>query len=280
MVLYSKIYGNHPRHLLIFHGLLGMSDNWTRIAQILSVDFTVHVIDLRNHGRSFHHDSMSLKDLAFDVFNYVNHYKLTRFSLLGHSLGGKVAMEFVFTYYSSELLDKVIIVDIAPKAYPPHHQFIINALNTIDFNILQSRKAVEIQLNQFISDSKVVQFLLKNLFWNRDKKLDFRFNLNSITMNYNQLITNTSSVKIVNNPNNTILFVSGEQSDYILKSDRFLINQLFNNVKFETISNAGHWVHSDNPHEFIKKINFFLHYPELYSSKENLFYICNPKTNY
>lgn len=253
MILHSKIFGNNFHHLLIFHGLFGMSNNWLNISKQLCLKFTVHLIDLRNHGKSFHHCSMNLSDLAYDIFNYVNYYKLSKFSLLGHSLGGKAVMEYVFTY-SSIFLYKIIIVDIAPKQYPPSHQNILNALNSIDFNILKTRKDVESFLKKFIFDEKIILFLLKNLYWN-NQKLKFTFNLNAINQNYLFLINKSNFQGTFSKPT---LFLYGEHSNYLLEEDKNMISYYFNNVQFYMIPNAHHWVHIDNPIEFTKQINFFL----------------------
>lgn len=231
-----------------------MSDNWLKIAKYFSSYFTVHTIDLRNHGKSFHSNNMSLEDLSYDIFNYIKYYKLSNFFLLGHSLGGKVVMKFINKYLLN-LPKKLIIVDIAPRAYSPSHDSIINALNTVNFNILTSRKEVEEHLKQYIFDSRIIKFLLKNISRIREQKLGFQFNLRAITNNYYQLIGKTYQNQTFTYPT---LFLYGDKSDYILPQDKILISQQFKNVKFDSISNAGHWLHIDNPNEFIKKVKFFL----------------------
>lgn len=253
MILHSKIFGNNPHHLLIFHGLFGMSNNWLAISKALCSKFTVHIIDLRNHGESFHNDSMTFFDLAYDIFNYINYYNLSKFSLLGHSLGGRAVMEYIFNY-SSQYLCKTIIVDIVPKQYPPNHKNILNVLNSINFTILTTRKEIENYLKKFICDEKIILFLLKNLFWNNNK-LQFRFNLKAISNNYFNLINKSYFDGFFLKP---ILFIYGEYSNYVLEEDKNMLFHQFKNIKFQMISNSHHWVHIDNPMEFIQKVIFFL----------------------
>lgn len=254
MILYSKVYGNNSKHLLIFHGLFGMSDNWKNIGQELSSYFTVHTIDLRNHGKSFHSNKMNLLDLANDIFNYINFNKIDNLFILGHSLGGKAVIEFILNYSHKSII-KIIIVDIAPKEYFIENEFIIKALNSIEFEKFQSRREIEKYLTDFIPNIQIIQFLLKSIFWNKNNKMEFRFNLKVITQNYKKLMTQSHSKKTCNYP---ILFIQGENSNYILERDKILIKKQFNNAQFSQITNAGHWVHSDNPKEFIKKILLFL----------------------
>lgn len=253
MVLHSKIFGNNSHHLLIFHGLFGMSSNWLSIAKILCINFTVHIIDLRNHGESFHHNSMTLFDLAYDIFNYVNYHNLVKFSLLGHSLGGKAVMEYVLRYPSINLY-KVIIVDIVPKKYPSYHDNILKVLNMVNLDILQTRKEIENYLKKFIFDQKIIFFLLKNLYWS-NKKLKFRFNLDAIIKNYNYLIDELTIKGLFFKP---ILFLYGENTNYFCKEDKNIIYTQFKNVEFYMIKNANHWIHIDNPSQFIKKVTVFL----------------------
>lgn len=254
MILYSRILGNHSHHLLIFHGLFGMSDNWNTLAQKFAEYFTVHTLDLRNHGQSFHEQEMSYQTMSDDILNYINHYEINDFSLLGHSLGGKAVMEFALTQ-PTEKLKKLVVADMSQKAYPPHHQGIIKALASVDFSIIHSRSKVEQQLKKYISEQGVIQFLMKNLYWNDEKKLGFRFNLSAIQNNYDRLINNTNSFGTFEKPT---LFLAGEKSNYILPQDEFIIKKQFPNANILKIKNAGHWLHADNPTEFFEKSLAFL----------------------
>jgi len=253
MILHSKIYGNSSTHLLIFHGLFGMSDNWATLAQKFSEKFTVHTIDLRNHGKSFQDNEMNYKVMSDDILNYIEFHKIPDFILLGHSLGGKAVMEFALTQ-NSDNLKKIIIADIAPKAYPPHHQGIIKAIESVDFSKVQSRKEVEEILKIYIKEIGVIQFLLKNLYWNEAKKLNFRLNLKAISLNYNQLMNKPNSSGIFDKPT---LFLAGEKSHYILPQDSFQIKQQFPQAEISIIKNAGHWLHAENPTDFLEKTLIF-----------------------
>lgn len=122
MILHSKIYGMEREEtpLLVFHGLFGMLDNWGTFGKEFGEKMPCHLVDLRNHGKSFHSEEMSHQVMAEDILNYINHYQIDRVNLLGHSLGGKAVMQFALSY--PDRVNKLIVVDIAPKAYPPHHQ--------------------------------------------------------------------------------------------------------------------------------------------------------------
>ncbi|MDP5104958.1 MAG: alpha/beta fold hydrolase, partial [Polaribacter sp.] len=163
--------------LLILHGYFGSSDNWKTLANQFAEDFQVHAIDQRNHGRSFHEDEFNYEVLVADLYNYIQHHQLEKVYLIGHSMGGKTAMLFAVTY--PDLVEKLIIVDISPKEYQPHHNAILAGLNSIDFSIQTSRNLVDEQLSKFIPEFGVRQFLMKNVYWKEKGVLDYRFNLQS-----------------------------------------------------------------------------------------------------
>lgn len=254
-ILHSKIYEEDKQGtpLFIIHGLFGMLDNWGTFGKDMSESRPVHLIDLRNHGKSFHDDNMTHNDLSEDIFNYMEHYQVDKADLLGHSLGGKAVMQFAMDH--PERINKLIVVDISPKAYPPHHQGIIKALETVDFDVVKSRGEVEEVLGQYIPQKSVVSFLTKNLYWTKDKKLDWKFNLHALTKNYNQFVGNAIKFGVFEGET---LFIAGEKSNYILPQDYFLMKQQFPNYKLVTISNAGHWVHAENPTDLANAIKEFL----------------------
>ena len=159
--LHSTIIGN-GKPLLVLHGVFGMSDNWNTFGKFFADYFEVHLIDLRNHGRSFHSDDFNYELMVDDVYQYIQHFKLADINLLGHSMGGKVALFFSQKY--PQLLAKLVVVDIAPKEYPIHHQEIIDALKSVDFKVVKSRKQADEMLSETIKDEGVKQFLLKNLY--------------------------------------------------------------------------------------------------------------------
>ena len=246
-ILHSKIYGEERTEtpLLVFHGLFGMLDNWGSFGKEFGELMPTHVLDLRNHGRSFHSQSMSHDDLANDILHYMEFHNIEKANLLGHSLGGKAVMQFAIKY--PEKVNKLIVVDISPKAYPPHHQGIIKALQSVDFTKVESRQDVEKVLGEYIHEKFVIQFLMKNLYWTEDKKLDWRFNLNTLAEKYTEFVSNAIKFGIFNGPT---LFLAGANSNYILPQDELLIRQQFPDSRIIKIANAEHWVQANNPVDF------------------------------
>lgn len=252
-ILHSKIVGDKPKHLLIFHGLFGQSDNFATLAKQFAVFYTVHAIDLRNHGRSFHSDDMSFEAMSEDILNYLNHHQIETCYLLGHSLGGRSVIEFAYKY--PEKTEKLIVADMAPKAYPPHHQGIIKALNSVDFEKVEKRSDVEETLKQYIPDMGTRQFLLKNVYHAESGKYAFRFNLKALTESYEKMVGNDLTDGVFDGPT---LFLRGAKSDYILDTDFELIRNHFPKAEIKTIPNSGHWVHAENPKAFFEDVVGFL----------------------
>ncbi len=251
-VLHSIIQGEgFP--LLILHGYFGASDNWKTLGNKFADDFQVHLIDQRNHGRSFHSDEFNYEVLVDDLYDYIQHHQLEKIYLIGHSMGGKTAMLFAVTY--PDLVDKLIIVDISPKEYQPHHNAILAGLNSVDFAIHSSRNLVEAKLADYISEIGVRQFLMKNLYWREKGQLDFRFNLQSLTENNFEVGKPLPVGLIFKKPT---LFLKGEKSGYIILSEQIFIDNYFSNNKVVEISNAGHWLHAENPKDFYKEVCDFL----------------------
>jgi len=251
-VLHSKILGSGTP-LLILHGYFGMGDNWSVLGNKFAEYFQVHLIDQRNHGRSFHSDDFDYELLVEDLHYYIEHNNLKKVSILGHSMGGKVAMLFAVTY--PELVDKLIVADISPKFYQPHHEHILAALNAVNFSIQDSRKRVEDVLKLYIEEPAIIQFMLKNVYWKTKENLDFRFNLSSLTINNSEVGEALPSFTHFNAPT---LFLSGENSDYITEDDYALIEAHFSRATIVTIKNAGHWLHAENPEQFYNEVFSFL----------------------
>jgi esterase len=253
MILHSRIEGE-GMPLLIIHGFLGMLDNWKSIANQFANDgFQVHSLDLRNHGKSFHSDVFNYEVMVEDVKEYIDFHQLKNCVLLGHSMGGKVAMLFATMYPT--IVSKLIIADIGPKYYAPHHQSIIEGLNAIDFNLQRSRSEVEEVLVHYIPDLGTRQFLMKNVYWHTPEKLAFRFNLLVLTATVEVIGTALSIEKTFPKPT---LFLKGATSNYILERDLELILHHFPSASLVTIPNAGHWLHAENPKEFYLKVHEFL----------------------
>lgn len=251
-LLHSTILGS-GRPLLILHGYFGMSDNWKSLGKKFSEFYEVHLIDQRNHGRSFHSDNFDFEFMMEDLHRYIQHYNLSKVNLLGHSMGGKVVMFFAVNY--PEFVDKLVVADIAPKFYQPHHGEILEALNTVNFDIHSSRKEVEGVLKLFIPEPGVLQFLLKNVYWKSKGELDFRFNLQSLTENNDEIGEALTPYSHFEGPS---LFLKGEHSNYITEEDTALISAHFSNYEIVTVKNAGHWLHAENANQFLAEVVRFL----------------------
>ncbi|WP_273272685.1 alpha/beta fold hydrolase [Maribacter polysiphoniae] len=247
-VLHSNILGS-GKPLLILHGFLGMSDNWKTLGSKYSEHgMQVHLIDQRNHGRSFHAEEFNYDILAEDLRNYIEQHELRDVIILGHSMGGKTAMQFAVRY--PDLIQKLIVADIAPKYYPPHHEYIINGLNHLDFGVIKSRGEADSELSKYIQEKGIRQFLLKNLYWAEKGKLAFRFNLEVLSHKMEEIGEGLSTIDQYNGPT---LFLRGDKSEYIIPSDSEIIRRHFPNAVIESIDHAGHWLHAENPTQFFNK---------------------------
>lgn len=253
MLLHSKIEGQ-GKPLLIIHGFLGMSDNWKTLAnQYVQEGFQVHALDLRNHGKSFHSEEWGYDFMVKDVVEYCQYHQLGKVDVIGHSMGGKVAMLLATNY--QELVDRLVVADIGPKFYAPHHQTILASLNAVDFSKKPSRAEVEEIVSGYIHDFGTRQFLLKNLYWVEPGQLGFRFNLKVFTENTSVI---GDALPFENHFDKKTLFLRGDKSDYILDADFETIYYHFPNAQIETVSNAGHWLHAENPAAFFEKTVHFL----------------------
>ncbi|SDW13316.1 alpha/beta fold hydrolase [Aequorivita viscosa] len=253
MILHSQILGT-GKPFVILHGFLGMSDNWKTLGMRWSeVGYEVHLLDQRNHGRSFHSDEFSYDVMVEDLKRYCEEHNLEEIILLGHSMGGKVAMQFAVTYPNK--VSNLIIADISPKAYPSHHQDILKALHALDFTKIKSRGEADDALSEYIRDQGTRLFLLKNLYRNSNKEFALRINLPILSEKIEEV-----GVAL---PKNTVfeghtLFLGGEKSGYIETMDELLIKKHFPNAEIKMISNAGHWLHAENPDDFYDATMSFL----------------------
>ena len=247
---FKKIGEGTP--LLIVHGLFGSADNWGTLAKKFALNHTVFLIDLRNHGRSPHDSIMNYDAMADDIYDLINLEQIVTPSLLGHSMGGKAALQFAEKY--PNILNKLIVADIGIKSYPMHHDTIIKGLENVNLNLVQSRSAATEALAEFVKEVGIQQFLLKNLYWIEKGKLAWRMNLDVIAKNIHEIL---KEIKI---DNNTIesLFLRGEFSNYILEEDYSDILSALPNAKIQTIEKAGHWLHAENPLSFYEKVVDFI----------------------
>ena len=252
MVLHSNIIGE-GKPFVILHGFLGMSDNWKTLGNQFAEHFQVHLVDQRNHGRSFHDDAFYYEALAEDLKNYFDTHQIKDAILLGHSMGGKTAMLFATLY--PELVSKLIIADISPRFYPIHHDAILDGLNSLDFDTLKSRGQADKQLANYVTDKGTRMFLLKNLYWIEKGKLALRINLDVLTDNVSEV---GEALPLHAKFDGDTLFLRGDKSEYIGNQDESLIKNHFPEAKIVTIANAGHWLHAENPKDFYQAVTNFV----------------------
>lgn len=239
--------------VVLIHGLFGSLENLNVIAKPLSEHFRVTNVDLRNHGLSPHSDEMDYLAMANDIVQLMATLKIQKAHIVGHSMGGKVAMQVALTH--SELVDKLVVLDIAPVSYPARHTQILEALNAVKNADISDRKQADLIMQPYIEELGVRQFLLKSLYKNDAGKFVWRFNLSVLDNKYSTITDNI-------NANNSCLcetlFIKGNDSDYILAEHREAINSLFKNVSAKIIHGAGHWLHAQKPQAVNKAINDFL----------------------
>lgn len=252
MQLSYQSYGQ-GRPLVILHGLFGSATNWTSLGKALGAHYRVLAVDQRNHGSSPHSAELSYSLLAEDLRGFVTEHELGPIYLLGHSMGGKTAMEFALREPAT--VERLIVVDIAPRAYPPHHDEILDALGSLDLSAYTSRSALDAALAECIDDLPTRQFLLTNA--TRDEQGQFRWKLNlpAIDRNYAQLTAAIPGGRSFDSPT---LFVRGARSDYIQPQDEATIRALFPQATISTIEDAGHWIHAEAPAAFAALVRAFL----------------------
>jgi len=247
---YKKLGEGEP--LVILHGLFGMLDNWFTLGKKFAENFTVYLVDQRNHGQSPHSDDWNYKVMSYDLFEFFNEHKIEKANLIGHSMGGKIAMYFAGEH--PERLQKMVIADIGPKAYPIHHDTILTALLSVDIENIKSRNEADEALTKYIPDFGTKQFLLKNMTRkeNDNTKFEWKFNLPVITKNIQEV-----GVEITQGATVPTLFIRAEKSHYINPEDEMGIKIMYPNSEIVSI-NSGHWVHAEKPEEFYNSVMKFL----------------------
>lgn len=247
MKLYFRELGE-GQPFVILHGLFGFSDNWQTQAKKFAEYYRVILVDLRNHGHSPWSDEFSYALMVQDLEALFAHLKLSNAILLGHSMGGKVAMHFA--QKNETLLSKLIVVDMGIKSYPLHHQHILAAFNQIDLSSLTARSEAEQILKQFVDSEGVRQFLLKNLYWKEKGKLSWRVNFSVLEASMDEILSAIPEVEVLI----STLFIRGTLSNYILDEDIEEIETLFPDAQFVSIENSGHWVHAEAPDAFVDAV--------------------------
>ena len=246
MKLYSKIYGDSSQDLIVIHGLFGMSDNWNTLAKRFAKYCKVHLIDLRNHGRSPHAKEFNYDVMCEDVLEYMADHNIQKPILLGHSLGGKVAIKFAFTY--PDKIEKLIVADIAPRKYnTDFHKNLLATLYKLPLDDFDKREEIDTLLASTFEDRNMRLFLLKNLYRNENKEFAWRFNIEVLLEKVNNIQEADFVKGICKMPTH---FIRGGNSNYITTQDELIINKHFSDFSIATIDEAGHWLHAEQPERF------------------------------
>ncbi len=255
MELFYRHYG-HGTPIVILHGLLGISDNWVAVSRKLADEgYSVYIPDQRNHGQSPHHPVLNYYALTDDLAEFIGQHHLEKPVLLGHSMGGKVAMRY--TLENPGNVERLVVVDTSLRSYVRfnYHLKLIDAMLSVDLDGAKGRQDVAEMLAGKIQDPRLVQFLVKNLFWKEKGRLGWRPNLPAISYNVDSMYDGVFySVRF----DGKAIFVRGGQSDYILEEDIPAIMHNFPHAEIKTIENGTHWVHADEPDEFYKILLEFL----------------------
>jgi pimeloyl-ACP methyl ester carboxylesterase len=252
MHLHSHRSGHGPP-LVLLHGLFGSLTNWLGVSRALAVQFTVFAVDQRNHGRSPHCDTMSYAEMAADLAAFLDDQGLASAHLLGHSLGGKVAMQFALTHPAR--VKRLIVADISPRAAPAHHQGVLDALLHLEPARFRSREAMDATLAGRLPDATLRRFLLKSVTRTADGTFRWQFNLPGLHANSARLTEAVQGGRPFAKPT---LFLRGGRSNYITDGDLPEIRRLFPRATLQTVAGAGHWLHTDAPLEFLQRVHDFL----------------------
>ena len=239
--------------IIILHGLFGTLDNWQTVGKQLAEDHSVYIIDQRNHGCSPHADEHNYPSMAEDLRQFMETNWIYKSHIIGHSMGGKTAMQFALEY--PDMVDKLVVVDISPKAYEGNHHEIFDALLSLDLKKIDGRKDADMHLAKTISDPGVRLFLMKNLSREKGGGYRLKMNLPVLHKHYGEIL---AAIESDHSFDGETLFIRGEKSKHILDGDELLIEELFPSARMETIKNAGHWVHADAPEELLTLVKKFI----------------------
>ncbi len=237
--------------MIILHGLFGFSDNWQTHAKKFAEYYRVILVDLRNHGHSDWSDDFSYKIMAEDVHELCEDLELEDPIILGHSMGGKVAMWFAQMY--DDVVEKLIVVDMGIKQYPMHHEHILAGIHAVKVDEIKARREAEAQMSAHIDSEGVMQFLLKNLYWKEKGKLAWRMNVEVLERDMPEILKALPEGEVFT----PTLFIRGELSNYIREEDFESLENRFLDARIVTIEGAGHWVHAESPEEFSEAVLSF-----------------------
>jgi esterase len=243
--LYHQIFKHDDTSpwIILIHGLFGNSDNLSVIRRHLQNQYNIITIDLPDHGQSAHTDEFTLPNCVSSLIALLDELALNSVHLIGHSLGGKVAMLTALSF--PQRVRSLIVLDIAPVVYTPHHNSVFLGLNNVDLETVTQRKDAEQQMSQYIIEPSTRQFLLKSLYKDEDQHWHWRFNLSGLEHNYN-------AIKIFPAPkdsqyNGPVTFIKGANSDYLLPEHQSTIAKYFPKAKAKVVENTGHWLHAEKP---------------------------------
>jgi pimeloyl-ACP methyl ester carboxylesterase len=253
MKLNYKRYGQSGDPVIILHGIFGMLDNWHSFASQLAEDYRVFTVDQRNHGRSPHSEEFDYPAMIGDLEEFMTDHKLEKVHLIGHSMGGKVAMHFALS--NPDKMMTLTVLDIGIKYYPPRHDYIFNALCNMELSRFESRNEIDEYLSEHIHSFSIRQFLIKNIRRNEQGEYNWKMNLPVIRKNYEKV---TDWVPVGQSFSGPALFVRGANSSYILMDDWPGIQELFPRSGLVTIPGTGHWLHAEKPYELLKEVKRFL----------------------
>ena len=240
------------RPLIILHGLFGSSDNWYTLGKTFSEHFTVYLVDQRNHGQSPQSNDFNYRVLAEDLSEFIQQQQIIQPIIMGHSMGGKTAMNFAVAH--PHLLSKLIVVDIVPKPYPVHHDAILDGLKVIPLETLTSRQEADTILSSYVPEPEVRQFLLKNLSRATGGGFEWKINLGAIDRNIEAM---GEGMIYSGKYDVDTLFIMGKKSNYYAKGDDDLIREIFPGAKL-SFMDTGHWVQAEKPTEFAQLVLEFL----------------------
>jgi pimeloyl-ACP methyl ester carboxylesterase len=251
--LNHKIYGQGDP-LIILHGLFGSLDNWATIGRKLGEEYMVYLLDQRDHGKSPHTDEFSYDILSEDLKYFMDDNWVHQSFLVGHSMGGKTAMRFALEY--GDMVEKLVVLDMAPRQYSNRHQQVFDAMDAVDFESMESRAdAKNVLMEKLGGDQATTAFLLKNIKRLKEGGFSWKMNTKLLRKEYDNIIAPMPTDKTYDGP---CLFVKGGNSAYITEEDNELITSLFPNSNTVTMDNVGHWLHAEKPVELMQLIKEFL----------------------
>ena len=263
--LHFKKLGTGPV-LIILHGLYGSSDNWLSIAKMLQDQYTIYIPDLRNHGHSPHTNSHTFDDMVEDLVMFFKQHKLSMTTLIGHSMGGKLAMKFAAEY--PENIESLIVADICPKNYNKgdrvyksvlQHEVILELMEDLNLVAVESRKEIDQYLSFKLDEPSLRQFLIKNIHRNKDGYFEWKINVPVLRYALGNITSDVSQdwfderKPILNYP---VTFIRGVNSDYVSNEDILIIKDIYPEAKVIDIQDAGHWLHAEQPEKFVEAVLF------------------------